>query len=95
MKSLIHTNPKTNETRWCVADVVADLPVETYIQAVDLGFRDDESHKPENFQWAEQPKGVSMRTHEYRDGTFTEKPPVGIPPQPNTGPLIPPVVPQS
>lgn len=73
MKSLIHTNPKTNETRWCVADVVADLPVETYIQAVDLGFRDDETHVPANFHWVEQPDGISMMSHEYKNGQFVER----------------------
>ena len=80
MKSLIHTNPNTNETRWCVSDVICDLTVEQYIQVVDLGFREDETHKPENFQWIDQPEGVSMKTHEYKDGTFTERPPVVIPP---------------
>lgn len=45
MKSLIYTNPKTKEIRWCVANVICDLTVEQYINVVDLGFRDDESHK--------------------------------------------------
>jgi hypothetical protein len=73
MKSLIHTNPTTQETRWCVADVVCDLTIEQYIGVVDLGFRDDESHKAENFQWVDQPEGVSMRTHEYKNGVFVER----------------------
>lgn len=73
MKSLIHTNPNTKETRWCVDSVVADLTIEQYINVVDLGFREDEAHKPENFQWVEQPEGVSMNTHEYKDGAFIER----------------------
>jgi hypothetical protein len=72
MKSLIHTNPTTKETRWCISDVICDLTVEQYIQVVDLGFRDDESHKPKNFKWVEQPEGVSMKSHEYKDGKFVE-----------------------
>lgn len=74
MKSLIHTNPTTKETRWCVADVISDIAVEQYIQVVDLGFRDDESHKSENFQWVEQPEGVRRETHEYKDGEFRKRP---------------------
>ena len=70
MKSLIHTNPTTQETRWCVADVVCDLSIEQYIQVVDLGFRNEESHKAKNFQWIEQPEGVSMKTHDYKDNEF-------------------------
>ena len=73
MKSLIHTNPKTKETRWCIDGVVADLTVDVYIQAVDLGFREDESHVPKNFKWVEQPEGVSMKTHEYKDGKFVKR----------------------
>lgn len=73
MKSLIHTNLKTKETRWCVANVVADLTIEQYINVVDLGFREDESHKPENFKWVKQPESVSMKTHEYKDGKFVER----------------------
>lgn len=69
-KSLIHTNPNTNETRWCVADVVCDLTIEQYINVVDLGFREDELHCPENFKWVEQPEEVSMHTHIYKDGEF-------------------------
>ena len=79
MKSLIHTNPKTNETLWCVANIICNLSVEQYIQVVDLGFREDESYKPENFQWVEQPEQVSMATHEYRDGVFVELPPQDTP----------------
>ena len=78
MKSLIHTNPKTKETRWCVSNVVADLTVEVYINAVDLGFRDDASHVPENFKWVEEPEGISMSTHEYKNGRFLIKPPVAV-----------------
>ena len=78
MKSLIHTNPTTNETRWCVANVVADLTVDVYIQAVDLGFRDDDSHKPENFHWVEELEGVSMSTHRYTDEGFVELSPLPV-----------------
>ena len=73
MRSLIHKNPTTNETRWCVANVVADLTVDIYIQAVDLGFRDDASHKAENFQWVEETQAINMTTHEYKNGVFVER----------------------
>jgi len=73
MKSLIHTNPVTKQTRWCIANIVANVSVEQYINVVDLGFRDDESHKPENFQWVDQPEGVSKHTHQYKDGEFVER----------------------
>ncbi len=72
MKSLIHTNPKTKEIRWCVANVICDLTVEQYINVVDLGFREDESHKKENFKWVNEPEGISIKTHEYKNGKFIE-----------------------
>ena len=78
MKSLIHTNPKTKETRWCVANVIADIPVDVYIRVVNLCFRDDESHKPENFKWVEEPEGISMSTHEYKNGRFLIRPPIDV-----------------
>lgn len=71
-RALIHTNPNTNETRWCVADVICDLTIEQYINVVDLGFRDDESHHPDNFKWVEQPEEVSKKTHEYKNGKFVK-----------------------
>jgi len=95
MKSLIHTNPTTKEVRWCVANIIdMELTIEQYITAVDLGFREDETHKPENFHWVLEPEGINMGTYEYKNGIFAEKPPVVIPIRPNSGPLIPPVVPQ-
>jgi hypothetical protein len=72
-KSLIHTNPSTKETRWCVANVESELTVAQYIAVVDLGFRDDPTHQPANFKWVEEFEGVSMLTHDYKDGIFVSK----------------------
>jgi hypothetical protein len=83
MRSLIHTNPTTKEVRWCVANIIdMELSIEQYIVAVDLGFREDETHKPENFHWALEPEGINMRTHEYKNGGFVAKPAEQVIPRP-------------
>jgi hypothetical protein len=76
MKSLIFTNPTTKETTWCVADIECELTVEQYIRVVHIGSVEEEHYTAANFAFVDQPAGVSMNTHIYTDGKFSERPPV-------------------